>query len=115
MVIDESISITPELKSKAKDYLVHDERLFRRTKYGILFVPHIEMRESILKGLHDEVGHWDFDATYSFVRNRLRWPNKRQEVASFVKSSDVSQKTKPANRRELAGKIPVWDYSIYGA
>ncbi len=25
-----------------------------------------------------------------------------------MKSSDVSQKTKPANRRELAGKIPVW-------
>ncbi len=56
MVIDESISITPELKRKARDFLVNDERLFRRTKYSILFVPHIEMRGSILKGLHDEVG-----------------------------------------------------------
>ncbi len=37
-VVDESISITPELNKKAKDFLVHDERLFRRTKYGIRLV-----------------------------------------------------------------------------
>ena len=63
-VVNEFISITPELQKKAEDVLVHDERFFRRTKYGIQFVPHIEMRESILKGLHDEVGHWDFNSTY---------------------------------------------------
>ncbi len=34
-VIDESISMTLELKRKAKDFLVRDERLFRCTKYGI--------------------------------------------------------------------------------
>ncbi len=45
LVVDESISITPELKKKAKNFLVHDERSFRRTKYGIRFVPGIEMRE----------------------------------------------------------------------
>ncbi len=31
-VVDESISITPEFQKKAKDFMVHDERLFRRTK-----------------------------------------------------------------------------------
>ncbi len=46
-ILDEPISITLELKKKAKDLLVHDERFFPRTKYGIRFVPHIEMRESI--------------------------------------------------------------------
>ena len=55
-VVDESISITPDLKNKAKDFLVHNERLFRRTKYGIRFLHHIEMQESILKRLQDEVG-----------------------------------------------------------
>ena len=68
-VVDESIYITPELKKKAKDFLVHGEKLFRRPKYGICSVPHIEMRESISKGLHDEVDHWDFNPTYSFVRD----------------------------------------------
>ncbi len=58
-VMDESISIAPELKKKAKDFFVHDKRLFSRSKCGIQFVSHIEMRESILKGLHDDVGHWE--------------------------------------------------------
>ncbi len=31
----------------------------------------------------------------------------RQKVASFVKSCDTYKKTKPANRNELAGKIPI--------
>ena len=104
-VVDESISIAPEVKTKAKDFLVHDERLFRRTKCGIRFVPYIEMRESILKRLHDEVGHWDFNSTQSFVRDRFWWPNMRQEVENFVKSSDTCQKTKLVNRQELAGRI----------
>ena len=102
---DESISMTPEVKKKAKDFLVHDERLFRRTKYGIRFLPYIEMKERILKGLHDGVGHWDFNSTYSFVRDRFWWLNMRQEVAKFVKSCDTCQKTKQANRKELAGRI----------
>ncbi len=38
-VVNMSISITSELKKKAKDFLVHDERLFRHTKFGIRFVP----------------------------------------------------------------------------
>ena len=70
-VVDESISIRLEVKKKAKDFLVHDERLFRRTKYGIRFGPHIEMRESTLKGWYYEVGDWDFNSTYSFVRDRF--------------------------------------------
>ncbi len=70
-VTDESILITLELKRKAKDFLVHDERLFLRTKYGIWFGPHISMSESILKGLYDEVGHWDFNSTYEFLRDRF--------------------------------------------
>ncbi len=105
-VVEESISITPELKKKAKDVLVDDGRLFRRPKYGIWFLPHIQMRQRMLKGLHEEVGYWDFHSTFSFARDRFWWPNMRKEVASFVKCCDICQKTKPADRKELAGKIP---------
>ncbi len=48
-VMDESISITLELKRRTKEFLVHDERLFCRTKYVTRFVPHIQMREISLK------------------------------------------------------------------
>ncbi len=106
-VVDEYKSIKPTLKKKAKGFVVHDERLFLRTKNGIRFVPHIEMQESILKGLHDKVGHWEFYLTYSFVKARFWWPNMRRETAGFVKRCDACQKTKPANRKKIAGKIPI--------
>ncbi len=106
-VVDESILITAEMKKKAKDFLVHDERLFRRTKYGILFAPHKEMQESILKRLHDEVAHWDFYSKYSFARDCFRCPSIRKEFTSFLKSCDTYQETKQVNRKELAGRIPI--------
>ena len=106
-VMDQSISITQEVKNKAKDFLIQDERLFRRTKYGIRFVTHIEMRASILNRLHDEVGHWDFNSTYTFVRDRFRWPNMRKEVEKLLKSCVTCRKTRPVNRKELAGRIPI--------
>ncbi len=105
-VVDESISITTDLK-KAKDFLVYAEIFFRRIKYGTRLVPHIEIQTIILKGLHDELGHWDFNTTYSFVIDRFWWPNMRQEVASFVKSCDNCHKSKPTNRKALAGKISI--------
>ncbi len=106
-IVDESISIEPELKGNVRDFLVHGRRLFRRTKYDIRFVSPIEKRESILRRLHDEFRHWDFNSTYQFVLNRFWRPNIRQEVARFVKSCDTCQKTKPANRKESAGRIPI--------
>ncbi len=42
--------------------------LFRRNKYGIGFVSHIEMREISLKGLQDEVRHWGFNSTWFFCK-----------------------------------------------
>ncbi len=65
------------------------------------------MRESILKGLRHAVGHWNFESSYFFLRDRFWWPNIRQGRVYFVKSWDVCQKTKSANRKELASKIPV--------
>ena len=106
-VVDESVSITPELKRKSKEFLVHDERWFRCIKYGIRFVPHKEMREGILKRLHDEVGHWDFNSTYLLVRDHFWWPNMRQQVGHFVNICYTCQQTKPVNRKGLAGKIPI--------
>ncbi len=70
-VVEGSISIMLEFKKKAKEFLAHDKRMFRRTKYRIRFIPRLEMRESILKGLHDKFGHWDFNSTYSFVSDRF--------------------------------------------
>ncbi len=106
-VTNESIYITLEVNRKAKEFLFHGEKLFRHTKYSIRFVPHIAMRESILKGLYDEVGHWDSNSNYRFVRERYWWPNMRSEVTKLAQSCDVCQKAKWANRKELTGKFSI--------
>ncbi len=69
--------------------------------------PRVQMLESILKGLHNEVGHWDFNSTYSFVWDLFWWLNMQQEMASSLKSYDTCQKTKPGNRKEFECKIPI--------
>ncbi len=50
-----------DLKKKSKDFLVHDKRLFPKLSTESGLYPTKEMRESILKGLHDEAGHWVFN------------------------------------------------------
>ncbi len=114
-VVDEPISITPEVETKAKDFLVHYERLFRSTKYGIRFVPHIEMRERILKGLHDEFGHWDFNSTYPFLRDRFLRPSMRQKIANFVKNCDTFQKANQRTEKNWPKEFLLVDYSTPGA
>ncbi len=70
-VVYKPISITPDFKRQAEDFLIHDERLFHGTRYGIQFVLPIEMLESTLKALHDEVGYWEFNSAYSCFKDRF--------------------------------------------
>ncbi len=92
-------------RRKRRDFTCTMNDFYCRTKYGILFIPDIEMRENVLKVLHDQVGHWDFNSSYQFGGSRFWWPNMRQEIATFVNSCDICQKTKPANRKEIVGMI----------
>ncbi len=76
-------------------FLLHEEKLHRRTKKGLRLVSEINMRSKILHGMHDEIGHRDFDAIYDFITTRFWWSKIRPEVMQFVKSCDVCLKTNP--------------------
>ena len=102
-----SQGICQALKKKAKNFLVHQGRLFLRTSKGLRLVPDIPTWSIILQGMHDDIGHWDFKSTYEFIASRFWWPNIRSEVSNFVRSCDVSQRTKLDNREEFRGGIPV--------
>lgn len=43
------------IKMKANNYLLYDGEMYRRTTHGLRFVPKIEDRMKIIKGLHDEL------------------------------------------------------------
>ena len=95
------------VKIKAKNFLVHKHELFRRTIKGLRYVPKKESRMGIMRGLHDEVGHWDFGTTYRMISDRFWWPSMRKEVAHFVRSCDICQKTNAPEQGRPYGKMPV--------
>ena len=95
------------IKMKAKKYLVHEGEIYRRTARGLRYVPKVEARLRIMKGLHDEIGHWDFRTTYAIITEKFWWPTVRPDVAQFVRSCDTCQKTNPPEQHRPYGKLPV--------
>ena len=95
------------LKKKANNFLIHQDRLFRRAKKGLRLVSDILTRSIILQGMHDHIGHWDVKSTYKFIASRFWWPKIRAEVSNFVHSCEVSQKAKLDNQEEFQVRIPI--------
>ena len=76
------------VRVKAKNFMVSEERLFRRVKRGLRYVPNIDDRTIILSELHDAIGHWDFEATYKMIADRYWWPSMRGDIAKYVRTYD---------------------------
>lgn len=60
-----------------------------------------------MKGLHDEIGPWDFSTTYRIISERFWWSAIQIKVARFVRSFDMCQKTNPPEQGLPYGKMPV--------
>lgn len=69
-------------------------QLFRRAKSGLLVVVAKGEQEKVLRSLHDELGHWDIRATQLMIADRFWWPGVNKDVARYVKTCDVCQRTK---------------------
>lgn len=48
--------------------------------------------------LHDELGHWDNEATQRFVQERIWWPRMQADVSHYVKTCDTCQRMKNVQR-----------------
>ena len=76
------------IKVRAKNYVIYDGRLYRRTTKGLRFIPAEKERITMLKGFHDEIGHWNFDTTYKIISDRFWWPKIRPDISQFVRRCD---------------------------
>lgn len=94
-------------KIRANNYLLFDGEMYRRTIHSLRFIPRVEERMRIIKGLHDEIGHWDFRTTDTIMGERFWWPTMRQDVAHFVRSCYICQKMNPPEQHRPFGKLPV--------
>ena len=86
---------------------MHKGDLYRRTAKGLRFVPRERAHTFIMRGLHDEIGHWSFATTYKIISDRFCWPKIRVDDAQFVRSCDSCQKANPSERNWLYRRMPV--------
>lgn len=67
-----------------KLYVDEDGILFRKAgKYNQLVLPE-EYKATVLKELHDEMGHQGIDRTTSLIRERFFWPYMQKEIEHYV-------------------------------
>lgn len=77
LVSDQSYSIPRAIKFPAKNYIMYEGYSYRRTRKGLRFVPGEQEQISIMKGLGDEIGHWNLSTAYSIISD-LFWQPKRR-------------------------------------
>ena len=73
-------------------YHIHEPRTKRRnlvTPVTTQLVVPTQLREEVLKGIHDQVGHPGFTKSYLLLRNTLFWKNAYADLFNWVRSCDV--------------------------
>jgi hypothetical protein len=85
-----------------RNYFIKNEKLYKRSSYGSLFIPKIKERESVLKELHDGHGHFANEATYKRARELYYWPGMYHDIRKDIKSCIICQicdKKEPAKAK----------------
>lgn len=69
-------------------------RLFRRVQNRlVVMVPKAE-RKAVTPSRHDELGHWDMEATQALVKDRFWWRRAHRNAVRYVQSCGVCQRMK---------------------
>ena len=95
-----------------------DGTLYRKGSRGagghLLAVPKPENRDTILRSVHDELGHKGVQSVLATLRTRFWWPAMRQEATWFVGTCDRCQmrsEQKPVTHRtvpDIPGPLRRW-------
>ncbi len=95
------------LRKQISKFTIWNGTLIRITQKGIRAVPDIEFRGTILRTMHDEIGHWSPAATLKFISDRFWRPSMAKEVYAYVKSFKGCQFSQviPSYRTTLGVRI----------
>lgn len=74
------------LRREAKRFLVWQGEVFLRSSNRLKLAPTFQPRLKIMKGLHDEIGHWDVTATKQLVSDPFWWPSAHSDIHDYMKS-----------------------------
>jgi hypothetical protein len=99
-----------EIAILREDFRIEDDRLYRITRSNSkrrnvttpvltrLCVP-LNFRRSILRTFHDLCAHYSIAKTFETARLYVYWKSLYQSVTDYVKSCDVCNRIKPANKQ----------------
>lgn len=73
-------------KNLEKEYVLKNNRLFKKTKDGIRFVVPCGLRWRVIKSSHDDVGHSGFERTLARVKKMYWFPKMRKVISKYIDS-----------------------------
>ncbi len=78
------------IRKRASNYCWKEQKLF----FKALLVPKSEERVSLVRQMHEDLGHFGEQRTLAEVRRRYFWHNRTEEVKSVVRSCQQCQLVK---------------------
>ncbi len=75
------------IRKRANNYYWKEQKLFFKT----LFVPKPEERVSLVKQMHEDLGHFGEQRTLAEVRRRYFWHNRTADVKAMIRGCQQCQ------------------------
>jgi len=72
-------------------YLIHHQKLYKRSSYGMLLVPTLSNRNMVMNEVHDGHGHFGQEATYQRARRHYYWPKMYDDLKKLIKTCHECQ------------------------
>ena len=95
------------IRRAAKNFLIWDDGLFRRTPKSPRAIPTRNARPALLRCFHDDIGHWDVTTTKKFILDRFWWPDVHRDIHLYVRSCHDCQVMKPIPAYHSTLHIPL--------
>ena len=85
--------VTDRLRQRARNFFVHDNRLWRRHAQGrhqLVLIPP-QQRLSVTCDAHDKLGHKGFYSTLRAILDRFWWPSLAHDIRWYIKTCHECQ------------------------
>ncbi|OMJ14069.1 Pro-Pol polyprotein [Smittium culicis] len=108
LLSDEDTTVNPKVRQQARDIVMVEGDLFRKSKVGLRkVIKKIDELHDILGTLHDARGHFGFESMYGYLKGRYWRPRLLLEVKHYTQSCVPCQKYTLRRPRDLFdGTLP---------